>query len=71
MKRIYDAVEEFGMPVPEMQNAAYQTMESEWSAMRTALSDADAAKEANIASWSAQLESAVQALRLLRLLACL
>lgn len=62
VQRLYTVIDEFSMPVEEMKFAAYQTMDSDFSGMRAALVDGDAAKEANITSWSASLDTTVESI---------
>ncbi|KAK9815239.1 hypothetical protein WJX72_000483 [[Myrmecia] bisecta] len=58
----YDLIKEFNIAIPPMDNAAYQTMEGDVTALRDAMCNVDAVKETYILRFSAELDAEVERL---------
>eukprot|EP00958_Prasinococcus_capsulatus_P007761 scaffold712_cov404-Prasinococcus_capsulatus_cf.AAC.19 len=62
IRKLYATVEEFDMPVPELDRAAYQTLEPDFAALKSAIDECDAAKDDNVIKFSHELDREVEAL---------
>ena len=60
IKELYEIVEEFNISVPEIDRAAYQTLQPDFTALKSALEECEAAKDDNVTKFSKELEKGVE-----------
>eukprot|EP00898_Chlorokybus_atmophyticus_P006606 jgi/Chlat1/6947/Chrsp52S06617 len=53
---VYEIIDEFGVPVPELQHAAYQTLTPDVNAFKTALEEVEATRDDNVTRFSSDLD---------------
>ncbi|KAJ9531588.1 hypothetical protein QJQ45_014947, partial [Haematococcus lacustris] len=59
---IYQLIDEFAIPVPAMDRAAYATMDSTYNTLKSTMEEVEGAKEDNINKYSSSLEAGIESI---------
>lgn len=57
---LFELIEEAKIPIPELDYAAYQTLSPDFNALKSAMDEAEAAKDENVGRFSGELEQGVE-----------